>query len=411
MNHAAVAAVMFVSLFLCSMSSLNSSVAYLLPGTSGQALRRQHPDSEGSDVGSTRRSLLAASLGLAVSAAQASDAARAISAEELRVTGLFLRTTPSVLGIGEMPQKGRQMGQTGTGFVWDSNHVVTNYHVAADLKDPHITFLTKDADGDDTHVTVKAYLVGADPLSDTAILALADDQVDLTKLMRPLQRGASNQLKPGQEVYAVGNPFGLEHSMSRGIISGVSRTMDGAGGRPINGVIQTDASINPGNSGGPLLNSEGQVIGMNTAILSTTGTFSGVGFAVPIDTVERNVKSMISEGYVSRPSLGVVFAPDGMSQSLGVGGAMVLKLVPGGPAQRAGLRAARHGQLGDVIVSIGGRHISTAKDIFALLEQKAPGEDIILSVQRPCADEESDQFEQVDLTIKLGTSNSRLVAT
>ncbi|CAE7500409.1 DEGP1 [Symbiodinium natans] len=128
--------------------------------------------------------------------------------------------------------------------------------------------------------------------------------------MQPLSRGASADLKPGQEVFALGNPFGLEHSMSKGVISGVARSMEGTAGWPMSGIIQTDASINPGNSGGPLLNSEGSVVGVNTAILSTSGTFSGVGFALPIDTVQKNVASMIEEGYVTRPSIGVELAPD-----------------------------------------------------------------------------------------------------
>merc|ERR550532_2452741 len=166
----------------------------------------------------------------------------------------------------------------------------------------------------------------------------------------PLPRGNSANLLVGQNVFAFGNPFGLEHSLSRGIISGVSRKMESAAGRPINGVIQTDASINPGNSGGPLLNSEGQVIGVNTAILTGSGTFSGVGLAIPIDTVARNVESIIAKGFVKRPVLGIIFAPDVLSEELNLNGIMVMKVVPGGPAETAGVRPMRGGRLGDVVL-------------------------------------------------------------
>eukprot|EP00913_Durusdinium_trenchii_P020908 g19644.t1 len=213
-----------------------------------------------------------------------------------------------------------------------------------------------------------AYVVGADPLSDIAVLQVKDD-AQVETLMQPLQRGVSQELKPGQEVFALGNPFGLEHSMSKGVISGLSRSMEGTGGWPMSGIIQTDASINPGNSGGPLLDSEGSVVGVNTAILSTSGTFSGVGFALPIDTVAKNVGAMIEEGYVSRPSIGVELAPDSVSGALGVPGAMVMKVVPGGPAQQAGMRALHGGQLGDVIVRMGGRQISSSSDVFRYLDQ------------------------------------------
>jgi len=332
--------------------------------------------------------------------------------EELRAASLFQRVSPSVLTVGEKrssPSAAPQ-GPTGTGFVWDASHVVTNFHVVGELKDPHVTFLRKGEAGDE-HVTFGAYVVGADPLSDIAVLQVKDDQSAemLPSLMQPLERGQSQMLKPGQEVFALGNPFGLEHSMSKGVISGLSRSMEGAGGWPMNGIIQTDASINPGNSGGPLLDSEGAVVGVNTAILSTSGTFSGVGFALPIDTVAKNVGAMIEEGYVSRPSIGVELAPDAMSESLGMPGAMVMKVVPGGPAQRAGMRALRGGQLGDVIVRMGGRQISSSSDVFRYLDQRTPGEEIVMTVQRPSPDVNSDDPDVVDLKVRLGRSNSKMV--
>ncbi|CAE7458355.1 DEGP1, partial [Symbiodinium pilosum] len=376
--------------------------AFFLPGT-WRSAELQNMD----DAAPSRRGLL---VGAALAAAVPEQEARALMAEELRAANLFLTASPSVLSVSE--GKKNAPGPTGTGFVWDASHVVTNFHVVQELKSPHVTFLRKDESGTEDHVTVGAYVVGADPLSDIAILQVkSDENADVVSLMQPLSRGASADLKPGQEVFALGNPFGLEHSMSKGVISGVSRSMEGAAGWPMSGIIQTDASINPGNSGGPLLNSEGAVVGVNTAILSTSGTFSGVGFALPIDTVQKNVESMIEEGYVTRPSIGVELAPDEVSESLGVPGAMIMKVVPGGPAQRAGMRALRSGQLGDVIVKMGGRQISSSSDVFRYLDQRRPGELVVMSVQRPSSDLTSDDPDIVDITVRLGRSNSKMVVT
>jgi len=223
--------------------------------------------------------------------------------------------------------------------------------------------------------------------------------------MAPLPRSSSNNLLVGQNVFAFGNPFGLEHSMSRGIISGVARKMEGAGGRPINGVIQTDASINPGNSGGPLLDSDGNVIGVNTAILTGSGTFAGVGLAIPIDTVSRNVESIISKGFVRRPRLGIVFAPDVMSEELQLNGIMVMKVAPDGPAASAGVRPMRGGRLGDVVVSMDGKRVASTDDLFGVLEQKAPGDLVKLVVQRASTDAESDKYEEVELKVTLGITD------
>eukprot|EP00913_Durusdinium_trenchii_P001933 g1787.t1 len=226
-------------------------------------------------------------------------------------------------------------------------------------------------------------------------------------LMQPLERGHSDKLMVGQNVFAFGNPFGLEHSLSRGIISGVSRKMEGSGGRPISGVIQTDASINPGNSGGPLLNSDGEVIGVNTAILSGSGMFAGVGLAVPIDTVSKNVESIISKGFVKRPLLGLIFAPDVMDQELQLNGIMVMKVIPGGPAENAGVRPMRGGRLGDVVVAMDGQNISSTDDLFGLLESRAPGDTVKLKLQRPNADLDSDELQEIEVPIKLGQATDK----
>lgn len=376
---------------------------YVLPGPESGAQRAT--EREVAKPSLARRSLFAGLLAPAASPATA----QALMPEELRAAALFQRVSPSVLTVSEKRNaNGATPGPTGTGFVWDDSHVVTNFHVVSELSNPHVTFLRKGENGADEHVTVGAYVVGADPLSDIAVLQVKDD-AQVETLMQPLQRGVSQELKPGQEVFALGNPFGLEHSMSKGVISGLSRSMEGTGGWPMSGIIQTDASINPGNSGGPLLDSEGSVVGVNTAILSTSGTFSGVGFALPIDTVAKNVGAMIEEGYVSRPSIGVELAPDSVSGALGVPGAMVMKVVPGGPAQQAGMRALHGGQLGDVIVRMGGRQISSSSDVFRYLDQRKPGEEIVMQVQRPSPDVNDERPDLVDLKIRLGRSNSKMV--
>jgi len=393
---------------------LLNGVVCFLPGRSGSraiANSLANKDDEVTTTHHGRRSML---LTGGLLAANPAGAARAITQDEWKAASLFMQTSPSVVGIGEKPLARTAGSSIGTGFVWDDYHVVTNFHVISELPRPYVTFLSKDASGADEHITIGANIVGADPLSDIAVLQVqtdGEDRYSVPRFMQALPRGVSNSLMPGQEVFALGNPFGLEHSMSKGVISGVSRTMDGQAGWPMSGIIQTDASINPGNSGGPLLNSEGAVIGVNTAILSSSGTFSGVGFALPIDRVKQNVASMIAEGYVSRPSLGVELAPDDMAESLGVGGAMITKVITGSPAQQAGLRAMRKGHLGDVIVSIAGQPISKSQDVFSFLDQKLPGEEIIMSVQRASADVSSDKLDQVDLTVRLGRSNSKLVST
>ncbi|CAJ1428692.1 unnamed protein product, partial [Effrenium voratum] len=241
--------------------------------------------------------------------------------DEQLVTALFERVTPGVVSIAKEPPPQDTLGEkpspaiAGSGFVWDKKHVVTNFHVISELQTTFVTFLLKDGSGP-RRVSYRAEVIGYDSTSDVAVL----------EVLTPDGSG----LPKGQNVFAFGNPFGLEHSLSRGIISGVSRRLESAGGRPISGVIQTDASINPGNSGGPLLNSEGQVIGVNTAILSGSGMFAGVGLAIPIDTVSKNVESILSRGFVKRPLLGLVFAPDVMDQELQLNGIMVMRAAASG---------------------------------------------------------------------------------
>jgi len=354
---------------------------------------------------------------LGLTGGQKLRSARALSTDEKQVTALFEKITPGVVSISkEPPQTG--LGEssdraastmTGSGFVWDKDCVVTNFHVLQGTEAPFVTFLTKDKDGKDRRTTLDSVVIGIDPASDVAVLRVGAKSVEQglplpPGLMVPLLRATSANLLVGQNVFAFGNPFGLEHSLSRGIISGVSRKMEGAGGRPINGVIQTDASINPGNSGGPLMNSDGKVIGINTAILTGSGTFAGVGLAIPIDTVAKNVESILAKGFVRRSILGIMFAPDVMSEELQLNGIMVMKVVPGGPAETAGVLSMRGGRLGDVVVSMDGKRVTSTDDVFGVLEKRNPGDVVKMTVQRPSKEADSDKYDEVELTLKLGAA-------
>jgi len=259
---------------------------------------------------------------------------------------------------------------SGSGWVYDNQgHIVTNYHVIQGANALTVKFI------EGTEVSAK--VVGADPNTDVAVL-----QVDFPKSrrakLRPLERGESAPLSVGQEVYAIGNPFGLDHTLTKGIVSGVGRTIMSVGGRPIQGAIQTDASINPGNSGGPLLNSQGQVIGMNTVIISPTGASAGVGFAIPSDTVSARVASILKYGYVKRPSLGLYLGQDGIAKLLsGSDGGYIAGLQQVSAAQKAGILS------GDIITQIDSRRVKRINDIYAALDEYEPGQTVTVKVLRP----------------------------
>ncbi|HZQ62956.1 MAG TPA: trypsin-like peptidase domain-containing protein [Casimicrobiaceae bacterium] len=267
---------------------------------------------------------------------------------------------------------------TGSGFVWDEHgNIVTNYHVIAGASEARIRL----NDGRDYPAT----LVGASAPHDLAVLRI---QVASNR-PPPLPVGRGADLRVGQRVYAIGNPFGLDWSLSSGIVSALDRSLDGEGGT-IEHLIQTDAAINPGNSGGPLLDSAGRLIGVNTAIYSPSGASAGIGFAVPIDTVNRVVTALIEHGKYARPSLGIEMDDDinaFLSRQLGVEGVFVLKVEPRSPAAAAGLRAARieHGNTvipGDVIVSVEDRPVATVARLEARLDDFKPGDKVRLGIVR-----------------------------
>jgi protease Do-like 1, chloroplastic len=194
-------------------------------------------------------------------------------------------------------------------------------------------------------------------------------------------------LRVGQKVLAIGNPFGLDHTLTTGVVSALGRTIKSLSNRTIEGVIQTDAAINPGNSGGPLLDGTGRVIGVNTQIVSPSGAFAGIGFAVPMDTVNRIVPELIKHGKLIRPGLGVSLVPDVMVKRWGIKGVVIGKIARGGAADKAGLKGARETmngrvELGDVIVAVGGKSVATVDDLMDVMEDHRVGDQVTVEVVR-----------------------------
>ncbi|KAJ6751633.1 hypothetical protein OIU85_002099 [Salix viminalis] len=322
---------------------------------------------------------------------------RKLQSDELATVRLFQENTPSVvyitnlavrqdaftLDVLEVPQG------SGSGFVWDrEGHVVTNYHVIRGASDLKVTLADQS--------TYDAKVVGFDQDKDVAVL-LVDAPKDK---LRPIPVGVSADLLVGQKVFAIGNPFGLDHTLTTGVISGLRREISSAAtGRPIQDVIQTDAAINPGNSGGPLLDSTGSLIGINTAIYSPSGASSGVGFSIPVDTVSGIVDQLVRFGKVTRPILGIKFAPDQSVEQLGVSGVLVLDAPANGPAGKAGLQPTKrdaYGRLilGDIITSVNGKKVSNGSDLYRALDQCKVGEQVTVEVLR------GDHKEKIPVTLE-----------
>jgi 2-alkenal reductase len=261
----------------------------------------------------------------------------------------------------------------GSGFIWDTaGHVVTNHHVVEGAGTVFVQL--------DVGEPIRARVVGAAPHYDIAVIRLAETPGGL----RPLPLGESKNLAVGQAAYAIGNPFGLQRTLTSGIVSAVERRLPTASGREVRGVIQTDAAINPGNSGGPLVDSSARLIGVNTAIYSESGGFAGIGFAIPVDLVKRVVPQIIKNGRAPRPGIGIVAADEAIAAQLGTRGIVVLGVAEGSPAERAGIvpfdfqaRAP-----GDVIVKVNGQPVDTLSDFVALLDEIGVGREVTLTVRR-----------------------------
>ena len=309
----------------------------------------------------------------------------ALGAEELANIDVFKRLSPSVVHITTLATErdffNRSVQQvprgTGTGFVWDNNgHIVTNFHVIQEGSGARVTLADQSS--------WPATLVGASADRDLAVLKINAPRDKLPAI--PV--GSSRDLLVGQKVFAIGNPFGLDQTLTVGIVSALNREIDSANQRTIRGVIQTDAAINPGNSGGPLLDSAGRLIGVNTAIYSPSGASAGIGFAIPVDEVNRIVPRLIRDGRITRPTLGVASANDGLRRALRAPeGVALVQVAPGGPAARAGLQAYarnRDGSIvpGDVITAINDEPVASLDDMLTVLEKHHPGESLTLSLWR-----------------------------
>lgn len=306
---------------------------------------------------------------------------------------IYEKTLPSVVNIMTMTSREdffgldpQQVPQgTGSGFVWDEEgRIVTNFHVIQNSTSQRVTM------SDQT--SYDATLVGFFADKDLAVLQISAPQ----RKLKPIPVGTSSDLKVGQRVYAIGNPFGLDGTFTDGIISSLGRQIESVTRRPIRDVIQTNAAINPGNSGGPLLDSAGRLIGVNTAIFSPSGTSAGIGFAIPVDEVNRIVPELIRHGKVIRPDLGVQLAEDAWSKARNIDGVMLWWVKPDGPAGRAGLRGirrTRQGALaGDIIVAVDGKPVHTRDDLYTLLEAHAIGDTVKLKIKRGGETQDVDVF-------------------
>ena len=319
-----------------------------------------------------------------------------LAADEKSTIALFRNASPSVvhittltvardlftLNLLQIPEG------TGSGFIWDeTGNIVTNFHVIQNADAAQVTL----AD----HSTWKARRVGVAPDKDLAVL-----RIDAPKnRLRPIPIGTSKDLQVGQNVLAIGNPFGLDQTLTTGIISALGREIESVTRRPIQGVIQTDAAINPGNSGGPLLDSAGRLIGVNALIASPSGASAGIGFAIPVDTVNRIVPELIRYGKIVRPGLGIQVAEDQLTEELGLKGVLVVDVARGSAAAKAGIRPTLRdslGQvkLGDAIVAIDGKQIDSTNDLFLLLEQYKAGDTVTMTVLR------DRKREQVKITLE-----------
>ncbi len=286
-------------------------------------------------------------------------------------TSLAVKRDFFSFNVYKIPKKG-----TGSGFVWDKHgHIITNYHVIQGAQGAEVTLNDKS--------TWKAQLIGVTPEKDLAVLRIKAPK----NRLYPLNLGTSHDLKVGQKVFAIGNPFGLDHTLTTGVISGLGREIQSVDRQPIQDVIQTDAAINPGNSGGPLLDSAGRLIGINTAIFSPSGAYAGVGFAVPVNTVNRYIPQLISYGKVLRPGFGVRIAQDYLTRRLGLKGVLVMDVLPGSAAQAAGMRSTYRDNLGeiilgDLIIAVEEVPIGNREDLYKALDKYDVGNKVRVTVQR-----------------------------
>lgn len=325
--------------------------------------------------------------------ALASDEQATIKLFQTASSSVVYITTSSIrrynFNLFEIPQG------TGSGFIWDdTGHVVTNFHVIEGASRFKVTLADKS--------TRQATVVGTAPDRDLAVLKLEGSADNLKKIAV----GTSDDLMVGQKVLAIGNPFGLDQTLTTGVISALGREIKSRTGQRIEGVIQTDAAINPGNSGGPLLDSAGRLIGVNTAIFSPSGAFSGIGFAIPVDEVNRVVPQIIQHGRVYRAGLGVSILPDSVARDLELVGVIVNQVGANSAADTAGFKSLRRAESGaplfDLIVKIDDQPIASANDLHRLLYKHSVGDELAIQIIR---NPKSDQPESQTLQIRLQAIN------
>jgi S1-C subfamily serine protease len=329
-----------------------------------------------------------------------------LDSEEQNNISVYRRNIPSVVNVtsramsfdffyGMVPQEGQ-----GSGFVIDKDgHILTNYHVVADARQVEVTLHNRKK--------YKATVVGTDPAHDLAVIQIkAPDLV-------PSVLGDSRNLQVGQKVYAIGNPFGLAGTMTRGIVSSI-RPVREPNGATIDEAIQTDAAINPGNSGGPLMNWHGEVIGINTMILSSVGQNSGVGFAIPINTAKAVLNDLMTLGRVRRPALGVRTIPISaeLADEMGLPveyGLLIVQVIPGGSADQAGLRGGSEraylGNIpimlgGDLIVAIDGEKVEDEQDLSQMMNNHRAGDTVKVTIYR--------NKKKLDLNVPLGEAREQV---
>jgi S1-C subfamily serine protease len=285
---------------------------------------------------------------------------------------------------------------TGSGFIWDEQgHIVTNFHVLEDASRAQVMLPDQSIHS--------ATFVGAAEDKDLAVLKI---NAPAGKLL-PIPIGTSKDLQVGQKAFAIGNPFGLDQTLTTGVVSGLGREIRARNGRTIDGVIQTDAAVNPGNSGGPLLDSAGRLIGVNTAIYSPSGASAGIGFAIPVDTVNRIVPQLIREGRIVRAGFGVAIAPDQIMEELGIEGVLVRTVQPGSAAEAAGMRSTRlRGEqdiaFGDIILAVDEKKVTDTERLFSVLDNYKVGDIVTVTVLRNARTNEE---QKVNLKVTLQAWN------
>jgi S1-C subfamily serine protease len=324
------------------------------------------------------------------------DPVKVVSTSEEATIQLFENAAPSVVYITttavEQDFWSRNIYEipsgTGSGFIWDEQgHIVTNYHVIKDSYKAKVTL------SDQT--TYDAEVVGFEPTKDLAVLKIKPKNP-----LKPIPLGSSHDLKVGQSVFAIGNPFGLDQTLTTGIISALGREIESVARVPIHDVIQTDAAINPGNSGGPLLDLSGRLIGVNTAIYSPSGAYAGIGFSVPVDIVNWVVPDLIKYGKLQRPSLGVEPVQQQIVDRMGLQGVLVMDVTKGSGAEKAGMQPTRRSGngdiiLGDLIVGINDEPIRSTNDLLVALEKYKSGDEVRVKVRR--------RDQSTTLTVTLGS--------